>query len=404
MTTMPESSPSHAATGAWRTTAVTNGHADASPSAASIWMKCAASVTLARGRQRKATPYTREGSAAHEVVELLIHGLVVPDSIEVEGESVEITEEMVDHVEVFVDYVDALRRKSNVFRTETRVGLSWLPEPIFGTADVLAYSAQERELEVVDLKFGKGVPVGADGNPQLRIYGLGGLDMLDPALGPVERVKTTIVQPRLAGGNPIQSETLPIEELEFWGVDVLAPAVQKIADGDTTEVPGTHCRWCVRAGECKALAGLAQLEARHAFSSVPEDVVHGLSNGELGHALDTAELIVAWVNLIRAEAHARLSKGERVPNWKVVAKRANRKWLDEEDAKDFLARMNVPPEDVTKIVSPAAVERVLKAHKLNPKAIADLVTRESSGTTLVRDEDAREGLALDAKSVFGRLA
>ena len=75
------------------------GHADASPSAASQWLNCPASVTQARGRERKATPYTREGTAAHEVAELMIHGLQIPSSIEVEGETIEITDEMIERID-----------------------------------------------------------------------------------------------------------------------------------------------------------------------------------------------------------------------------------------------------------------------------------------------------------------
>jgi hypothetical protein len=383
-----------------------NGHADASPSAASIWLNCPASVTLTRGRVRKASPYTREGTAAHQVAELLVYGLGTPGSIDVEGEAVEVTDDMVEHVQVYLDYVDALRRKATWFDTETRVELDWLPEPIFGTADTVAVTEEDSTLEVVDLKFGKGVPIGAVNNPQLRIYGLGALNALDAiARQDVETVRLTIVQPRLSGGQPVQTEEIKTSELLAWSTDVLEPAVQKIADGDTTENPGAHCRWCVRAGECKALAGLAQLEAKSAFAVQPDQIVRGLSNDELANALDKAELIVSWVNLIRAEASQRADKGDVIPGWKLVPKRANRKWASEEDALDVvLGIWGLPAEETTKILSPAAIERVLKARKIDVNVLKPLVVRESSGSTLVREEDSRDGLALDAKSVFSAVA
>jgi hypothetical protein len=391
---------------------VTSSHPDASPSAASIWMRCPASVTLSRGRVRKPSIYTREGTAAHHVAELMIHGLKIPASVEVEGETVEVTEEMVEHVQVYVDYVSALQHKAHSFATESLIKLGWLAEPLFGTADARALYTEGLDLvlEIVDLKFGAGVPVGAIQNPQLRVYGLGALAETDAAheatFGAgesVDRVKLTIVQPRLSGGPGIETETLSAARLRFWGVETLEPAVERIAAGDPTEIPGPHCRWCVRAGECKALAGLALAEAQAAFSVIPSEIVRAMSNDDLAHALDKAELITAWIALVRAEASQRADVGHTIPGWKLAAKRAMRKWTNEDLALVALNDAGAPLKDVVKIVSPAAVERVLKAHRLGLDVIKGLWVKESSGTTLVRDDDPREGLALSAQSMFSVL-
>jgi hypothetical protein len=384
---------------------VVNAHADASPSGASIWLRCPASVTQARSRVRRASPYTREGTAAHEVAELMIHGLWIPNSIEVEGETVEVTDEMVEHVQVYVDYVEARKRDSITFETETRIELDWLLEPIYGTADTKVVYAEDGKivLEIIDLKFGKGVPVGAANNPQLRVYGLGAVavfDDPDPDVGlDIDLVRLTIIQPRINGSAP-DSETLLVRELYQWGLDVLEPAVERIAQSDPTEIPGDWCRWCVRAGECRAFADRTQLAAQAAFDPIPEKIVAGLTNDDLAHILDRAELITAWVNLIRAEASQRADKGAIIPGWKLVPKRAMRKWIDDDAALSALNDAGVPLREVIKVVSPAAAERALKANRLGLNALNGLVTKESSGSTLVRDEDPRVGLALDAKSVF----
>ena len=400
-----------------RLTRLNNGHADASPSAASQWINCPASVTQARGRVRKATPYTREGTAAHEVAELMIHGLQIPAMIEVEGETIEITDDMIEHARTYVDYVDKRKHGAWSFATEVRVSLDWLAEPVHGTADTLLLyteesddgSAQETVLEVVDLKFGKGYAVVAEDNPQLRIYGLGALETNDRLLTQfssdevIDKVRMTIVQPRLSGGPGIEMKTISALELRLWNSAVLEPAVEKIAAGDPTEVPGDWCRWCVRAGECRALADKTLLEVQSAFSPIPEQVVRGLDNNELANALDKAEMITAWINLIRAEASSRVDVGQTIPGWKLVPKRAMRKWIDEDDAEDALRKAGVDINRIVKLVSPAAVERDLKACRMSIDILKPLVVKESSGTTLVRAEDLREGLALDAKSVFSRL-
>ena len=362
-------------------------HADASPSSASIWLKCPASVTQARGKKRLPSPYTREGTAAHEAAENLVHGRKIPPAITVDGEAIEITDEMLDHVQVYARYCQDLQKRSHVFQTETRVELLDLPEAVYGTADAMGWNRDDRELEIADLKYGKGVLVGVDGNPQLKIYGLGGYRKFKS----VRRVKLTIIQPRTAGP-PVQSVTYSVGELRMWEAEVLEPALQRIADDDATEAPGSHCRWCVRAGECKALANLAQIEARTAFADAPAAIVGGLTNADLSHALDKADLIVAWINLIRAEASQRADAGQSIPNYKLVPKRAIRKWTDDNDALAALNVAGVPLHEVVKVVSVAAVERVLKARRIKVPALDAMVVKESSGSTLVRDTDPREGI------------
>lgn len=383
--------------------AMSNHHADASPSSSSIWIKCPASVTKARGRSRKATVYTREGSAAHHVAELLIHGLGPPDEVYIEGETVEVDDDMIDNVEHYVEYVEKLRKDADVFMTETRVHLNGMPEPVHGTADVIAYWRKDRTLEVPDLKYGRGVLVNVTGNSQTRIYALGAINALGP-FEPVDIVRMTIAQPRLTQGPSITSEELSVAELLAWESDVLLPANEKIAAGDETEIAGEHCRFCVRAGECHTLARLAQDSAKIVFGAVSTPDAGGLSNDELSAILDNAELILAWVNKVRTEASQRLDKGQTVSGWKLVAKRALRKWVDEDDALAALSKLGLPWAEITKAVSPAAVERVLKARKVDVKKLNPLVKKESSGTTLVREDDARDGVASDAKSVFGRLS
>ena len=152
------------------------------------------------------------------------------------------------------------------------------------------------------------------------------------------------------------------------------------------------------------MADLAQVEARAAFADDPAKIVAGLDNAELSTALDKAELIVAWVNLIRAEASQRADKGEMIPNYKLVPKRAMRKWTDEDAAMDILDDALGSIDEVVKIVTVAAAERVMKAHKKDMKPLLPLIVKESSGTTLVRDDDARDGIDMSPQGVFKAIA
>lgn len=371
-------------------------HADASPSSSSTWIKCPASVTKARGRVRVATSYTREGTAAHAAAELLVKGIPVPAEMEIEGETIEISDEMVETLELYVEYLETLRATCDVFLTEQKVSLDYLPEPIFGTADCIAYSRVQQTLTVPDLKYGKGWKVDVGQSNQSRIYALGAMRSLEKRGEDVRWVTMAIVQPRIDG---LDSVTVEADDLKLWEIDVLWPATERLAKNDQTENPGNHCRWCVRSGECRAFADLAVSEAKLSF-----DPVDLLTSDELSAILKHAELIQFWVNQVRAEASQRLDKGEKIPGWKLVAKRAMRKWIDDVAAlQKLVIDLNIPANEVTKIVTVAAAERALKAHKIAPTPVLKpLVVQESSGTTLVRDSDSRPD-AMDATRAFAAI-
>jgi hypothetical protein len=397
-------------------------HADASPSSAGTWLNCPASVTLARGRKRKATIYTAEGSAAHEVAELLIHGLPAPDEVVVEGFTIAVDDDMVDAVERYVDYVEQLKAKSTVFLTETKVNvLTPGGEPLWGTADVIAYQRDkddDGELEVVDLKYGRGVAVSAKDNPQLRIYALGAIRELDRRKKPRSRVpitniRLTIIQPRTESDPGENHEELDLFELIGWRDTILLPAISKIDLGDKTEVVGPWCRWCVRAGECRTLAGKAQGDARMVFDANSSPAVSAataaaLSDAELAAILDQADFVISWIEKVRAEASARIDHGKTIPGWKLAAKRAMRRWIDADTAlAELRKRFPKLVASMVKVVTPTQVEAILKRAKLDTSVLAiggPLVVKESSGTTLVREADPRPAtLGSDAKTVFEQL-
>ena len=353
------------------------------------------------GYHRRATPYTREGAAAHEVAERAVHGLPIPDEIIVDGEAVEVSQEMLENIEVYVDYVESLRKSADVFLTEERIRIDGLPEPVFGTADCIVYWREKQTVEIPDLKYGKGVLVDARDNPQLRLYGLGAARRLIEMGEKVKRVRMTIVQPRTNPGL-FPFEEIPLPELEFWAIEELHPALLSIAMDDQTENTGEHCRWCVRAGECAALANLAQVQAVQAFAPDPKAEIEAMDDASLGLLLDRIELVTTWVSLVRAEAtHRAETEGKVIPGWKLAPKRAVRKWDDQDAVMAKLTQMGVVMNNVVKLVSPAAVERELKSLKKSMKPLDSHVVKESSGNTLVKSSDPREeSLALTPKVVF----
>lgn len=388
-------------------------HADAGPSGASAWLVCPAYVTLTRGKHRKGSTYAREGTAAHAVAERFLGGENVDagETIHVEGEDIEVTDEMLEHVATYLRLADLLKQDADFFEVEARVSLDWwfspdpMPEPVFGTADLITLHDMNSVLTVVDLKYGQGYSVSAIDNPQLRIYALGALGLLkarNPKVRFPDTIRTVIVQPRAAGPS-VKTQEFTTKELLSWATTTLEPAIRRIASGDTTEVSGDHCKWCVRAGECGGLHQKALEVAKMSFGEIEPPTPQELTDEELAQVLEHAEMISSWVNRVRAEVSGRIDNGGNVPGWKLVAKRATRKWIDEDITADVLIREGLSTRDIYKpapIRSPAQMEKILKREAIKTSLLENLITKESSGTTLVRDDDERDAVDTSAATVF----
>src|SRR5262245_28552517 len=375
---------------------MTKQHVDASPSSTGIWLNCPASVTKARGRTRVATIYTKEGTAAHLLAEKWLRSKsrsMKPQMILVEGEEIPVTEEMLDAVETYVKYVKATAKGCEL-HIETRVHIESAGEPLSGTSDAFIIAAKGKALEVIDFKYGQGVAVSADSS-QLRIYALGVLESLGP-FAEIDTVMLTVVQPRI---NPDPySKIIPVTELNEWEANILSPALARLSAGDMTETPGDHCRWCVRAGECQALATKAMEVAKMTFDPIPPDPA-GLSDDELARVLDAAALIGDWIAKVRAEASARIDSGGDIPGWKLVAKRASRKWSDGMGVIHELVRHGVDVMDIVRVETIGHVEKVMKRCKVPASVIEPFTVKESSGSTLVSERDSRMALDTSAKNV-----
>jgi hypothetical protein len=213
---------------------------------------------------------------------------------------------------------------------------------------------QPRLLEIIDLKYGMGVKVDAEGNEQMAIYGLAALDQYE-ALGPFDAVKMTIIQPRI---NNYSSTTMTADELRAFGLKV-KDAAQAIVKGDKTLVAGEkQCRFCRAKAVCPALreeADKTLLEGFSDLASIPE--------ADLGTAMLKVSMVEDWCNAVRAETTRRLFMNVPVPGYKLVeGRRGARSWTNEDKVAEILLGANVPETDVytRKLISPAVAEKLLK--------------------------------------------
>lgn len=358
-------------------------HSTLGASSAHRWMECPGSVRLYQlvpETQGEPSIHAAEGTKAHELAaDCLNHGIhPVGDDLE-----------MVKAVDVYYNYVNSL--EGDVRLVEERVDLSRLkpapPVPMFGTADAIVWNKKQRRLHVVDFKYGKGVKVEVKDNPQLLYYALGAVLAL--RVRP-ETIRVAVVQPRADHRDgPIREHVYDWQELTDFKNKLLEAAALTAQPDAPVGPVGSHCRWCRAKPVCPAqernLAEATQTDLDH-FNPPPPDV---LSVERLAYLLTLKPFVDQWFTESRNYVEAQLEQRQEVPGWKLVAKRAARKWEDEHKAAEFLQSRGISEREVfeTKVISPAKAEKLLTDE--DKEVLRNLVIKQSSGTTLVPDTDPR---------------
>lgn len=310
-------------------------HAILSASAASRWINCTPSARLTEDIEDTSSIFAKEGTLAHELGELMLnYTLKNIDKRNYNREYKKIQEhelyaaDMTDYVQSYVDHVleryaeSKSRTKDALIYLEQRLDFSdWVPEG-FGTGDVVIIS--DGAIEIIDLKYGKGVEVSADHNYQMMLYGLGAYNEYE-AFYDLDKVKMTIIQPRL---DHISTYEMDTQDLLDWADNICRPAAEKAWDGQGDLVAGEHCRFCkVKAG-CKARAKvnldfIAQYEKEKGFNH--PDM---LSADDVSAILSRTAEIKNWLSDIEEDALAKALAGSTIPGFKIVEGRSNRVIVD----------------------------------------------------------------------------
>ena len=335
-------------------------HALLSASSSHRWLNCPPSAVAAEAYKNEGTDYTREGTLAHEVAEVMARKNVLKDSDL--PSNVGYDKEMIECAQGYADYIqEQIREEDAQVMLETRVDFSaWVPHG-FGTADCIIL--QGDTMDVIDYKYGKGVAVSADGNPQMMLYGLGALNDYGFAWD-VEKVRLHIYQPRM---NNVSVFELTVDVLTHWAETVVKPTAELAAKGKGNYNAGTWCRFCPHAGRCRELTRLCteQVNAHGLKAKVPV-----LAPFEVAEVLELEPVISLWLKRVKDQALSSMLHGEEVPGFKVVAGRGSRQWADELDVARLLQEAGHTQEEITKteLLSVAAMEKAL-----GKKKVAELV-------------------------------
>lgn len=378
----------------------TRAHALLSASGAGRWLNCPPSAKLEdKYGEKKSSVYAEEGTLAHELSELYLCKDVLETINEQDFDArlEEImanslfNEEMLEAVPIYTDYCSAQLAEAKtanplaVMEIEQKLNLTeYVPES-FGTADCVIIN--DDLMEVIDLKYGKGVPVYAEWNKQLMLYALGALHKYD-AMYDITEVRMTIVQPRI---NNISSWQISVEELKKWAEEELKPKAQLAFEGKGELSAGDWCRFCAVRNQCRKLYE-QQLEiAQHEFA---EPAL--LTDDEIADIVRRTPKLIEWANSITEYAQVKaLNENKQWPGLKLVEGISRRKWVDEDQASNTIfARCPELTEDEVfnmKLKPITSIEKIV-GKKRFAELLSDVVIKPQGKPTLAPLEDKRPAM------------
>lgn len=370
-------------------------HARLSPSGAKRWLHCTMAPTMEDGIPDNGSVYAAEGTAAHSLAELKLQyetGKITKRTFTLRYNKFKANNEfyspgMDDYVD---EYVGTVMERFNALPNasidlEVRVDYSdWVPDGT-GTSDVVI--AADGVIEVIDLKYGKGVPVSAEWNEQAMLYGLGAFHEYD-MIYDFQEVRMTIVQPRLGS---ISTFEMTIEELLSWANDFVKPQAEKAAKGEGEFDPSPDtCQWCKAKGFCKARAEKNLEIASYEFKNPAF-----LSPLELADILAKAKEITSWIKDVEEYSLEIVRDHDaRVPGWKLVEGRSNRVISDPDSVLLLLEAEGFEDTDILKpqaLQTITALEKIVGKKKFGELA-GEFIVKPEGKPVLVPEADKRQAI------------
>lgn len=377
-------------------------HALLSASGASRWLACPPSARLEEQFPDTESEAAAEGTLAHELAEAKVRNFFFTKEfgkrkmntvIKKLRESELWQDEMQGYTDEYLDYIKdtALSLKSAPsVRIEQRVyfkeyTLADSEDEIAGSGIADCILLYGDTVHVIDFKYGKGVPVNAEDNPQLMLYALGAYQAYR-LLYPISRAKLTIVQPRL---DTISEWECSTEDLLKFGEYVKERAALAVKGGGDFAPGSDTCRFCRAKAQCHARA---EENVRLAFFTDKKPPL--ISNEEVGEYLKKGEDVAKWLEDLRSYALKECLAGKEVPGWKAVEGRGSRDWTDMDAAFDVLVRGGIAPEEMLWEKKPLTLAQVEKlvGKKGFQESVGGYVVKNPGKPTLAKETDKRPAI------------
>lgn len=379
-------------------------HAKLSASGASRWATCPGSVQMEDGIPDKESIYAQEGTLAHEMSELKLKHYLDPKgfgkrklnaAIKKLKENELYQAEMDSYTDTYVDFIKekALSFSSNPYiEIEKRVDFSRWVDGGFGTCDCVLIHGST--LSIIDLKYGKGVPVSAEQNEQLILYALGAYDAFNLIYN-LDKIELNIVQPRI---NNFSTWEISLTELLLWG-DYFKVQAEKALGGNGELVPSAKaCKFCKARDICTARAE-NNLSLESEINLKPNEI----PKDKLYEYISRGEDIAKWVADLKAYALDMCLKGEDVKGLKAVAGRTSRSWTNQDEAINKLIEGGIDEAIIYDKVplTLAKLEKALGKQQFTA-LVGDLVVTSEGKPTLVFENDKRPAISnkVNATSIF----
>ena len=373
-------------------------HALLSASGSKRWLSCTPSARLEatlpeQKRNTKGIDFSAEGTLAHSLGEIRLRlqfNQIGHEEYEREYEIIkthpiykaytqEEREDFEAHVDNYVLYVRSQIGEGDTPLFEQRVDFSdWVPDG-FGTADVVILS--KHSIRVIDLKFGRGIPVYAQDNPQLRLYALGAYSKFKDEWPEIQEVSYTIHQPRL---DSISTDGTSIRKLIDWADYFVKPKAKKAWSGAGEFLPGEWCQFCRAKATCRSRSDFNTELAKQDFKDPPL-----LSEEEVIEVLAKAQDLRTWANDVEEYALDKAVKENIIPaGFKLATTKTHRKISDNQLAAAVLVEKGMPVEQIW---NQPTLKSIPNLEKINPQVTAwlgDLVLRPDGQPKLVRVKQA----------------
>lgn len=384
-------------------------HALLSPSSSDRWLKCTPSAVLEQYEPSTYSPYAEEGTEAHALGELKLSymlGKINSEQYKTMFEDFRLTSkfyssEMNDYMndycnEVMTIIKEDYKNEEVTVELESKVEFSDIVPGGSGTSDVLIIGRSF--VHVIDLKYGKGVPVSAIGNSQLRLYALGAVrkHMRD---GIFTEARMTIIQPRLYD---ISTDYIPMMDLNSWANNYVKPRAELAIAGQGDFVAGDHCKFCKLRGKCEERSKQQLAAAQAEFDNVVvEDQIlepKNMTPEMLSRVMTIGPKFIDWFKDVKAYAEATLiNEGVKVPGFKIVEGRSTRIITDPDAICEKLRAAGFTDSDFLKPTELQSLTNLEKniGKSLFQKLCGDYIVKPAGRPIVVAETDKRD--ALDVK-------
>lgn len=361
-------------------------HALLSASSAHRWLHCPPSAKLIAGVTEVPSEAALQGTAAHALAEHKLRRALKQQSKRPVSEYED--DEMDTYTDDYVSYVLEQYEQAKqvtsgaVIYIEQRLDFSYVVPGGFGTGDCLIVA--DGTLHVIDLKYGLGVLVEAEWNPQMMLYSLGALALFD-ALYDIEQVALTVFQPRREN---VSTWTISVTELNKWVEQTLKPAAELAANGEGEFCAGTWCQFCRIASTCRARAEAILELAKFEFAPPAE-----LSADEVADVLAQIPGLTWWASDVQDYALSQALSGERYEGFKLVAGRSIRKYTDETAVAEAAKAAGYRDIYKRSLLTITAMEKLMGKKQFS-EILGDLVVKPEGKPTLVPLSDKRPELQI----------